>query len=99
MLLSKLLTYLQDRWNRYVYKLRRSGRTGAELMDLIEMVDEETIPVNDPLFSRETLSQYVHKPNKFNREDRRKNVKSYFTVQSLTKTMTWRLASYIYLNQ
>ena len=43
------------------------------------MVDEETILVNTPLFSCEAVSQYVHKPDKFNRQDRWKNVKSYLT--------------------
>ena len=79
MLLSKLPTYLQDRWNRKVCKLRRSDERESELVDLIEMVDEETILVNDPLFSREAISQYVNKPDKFNQQDKRKNVKSYLT--------------------
>ena len=79
MLLSKLPTYLQDRWNRKVYKLKRSDERESELVDLIEMVDEETILVNDPLFSREAISQYVNKPDKFNQQDKRKNVKSYLT--------------------
>ena len=37
------------------------------------------ILVNDPLFSREAVCQYVHRPDKFNRQDRWKNVKSYLT--------------------
>ena len=41
------------------------------------MVDEETILVNDPLFSRQSVSQYVHKPDKFNQKDRQNNVQSY----------------------
>ena len=56
MLISKLPTYLQDRWNRKVCKLRRSDERESELVDLIEMVDEETILVNDPLFYREAIS-------------------------------------------
>ena len=38
----------------------------AELLDLIEMADEQTILISDPLFSREAVSQYVHKTDKFN---------------------------------
>ena len=77
MLLSKLPTYLQDKWNRKVYKFRLSDDRGAELVNLIEMVDKETILINDSLFSREAVNQYVHKPDKFNQQDRRKNIKSY----------------------
>ena len=53
MLLSKLPTYLQ-------------AEREAELADLTEMVDEETILVNDPLFPPEAIDQYLHNPNKFN---------------------------------
>ena len=41
------------------------------------MVDEETILVNDPQFSRQAVSPYVHKPDKFNQKDWWNNVKSY----------------------
>ena len=53
MLLSKLSTYLE-------------AEREAELADLTEMVDEETILVNDPLFPHEAIDQYLHNPNKFN---------------------------------
>ena len=53
MLLSKLPTYLQ-------------AEREADLLDLTEMVDEETILVNDPLFSPEAVHQYLHNTNKFN---------------------------------
>ena len=42
MLLSKLPTYLQDKWNRKVYELRLSDKREAELVDPTEMVNEET---------------------------------------------------------
>ena len=78
-LLSKLPTYLQDKWDRKVYKLRHSHEREAELFDLIEMVDEEKILVNDLLFSCEAVSLYVHKLDKSNRRHRWKNVISYLT--------------------
>ena len=48
-------------------------------MDLSEVADKETIRANNLLFSCEAVSQYVNKPDKFNQQDRLKNVKSYLT--------------------
>ena len=66
MLLPKLSGYLQDRWNRKVYKIRKSKGREVELSDLTDMIDEEIILVNVILFSREALSQYPHKPDRAN---------------------------------
>ena len=66
MLLSKLPSYLSDKWNRKVYKISHSDERETEVVNLIEMVDEETILVNNPLFSCEAVSQYAHKLDKFN---------------------------------
>ena len=78
MLLSKLPTSLQDKQNRKVYKFGHSDEKEAVLVDPIEMVDKEIILVNDPLFSREAVSQYDHKPDKLTSKIG-KNIKSYVT--------------------
>ena len=49
-----------------------SPRLTGLLMNLIEIVDEEKMLVNDPLFSCEAASQFVYKPDKFNQQNRPK---------------------------
>ena len=70
---------MQDRWNRKVYTIRHvEGREG-KLSDLIDLVDKETVLVNDLLFSLDAVSQYTGKPDKYNRTDRRQKLKTYMT--------------------
>lgn len=52
---GKLPVYLQDRWNRQVFDIREKGRE-VGLQDFIGLIDKETTLVNDPLYSRETMS-------------------------------------------
>ena len=61
-----LLSKLPDKWNKKVYKIRCSDEREAELVNLIEMINEETILVKNPLFSRETVGQNVYELDKFN---------------------------------
>lgn len=63
-LLSKLPGYVQDRWNRKVYTLRRNFMREPSINDLIDFVNEETVLVNDALFSRGAVSQYMDKQEK-----------------------------------
>ena len=65
-LLPKISGYLQDKQNSKVYKIRKSQEKEAELSDLTFIIDEETILVNDTLFSQEALGQYLHKPDRAN---------------------------------
>ena len=55
----KLPGYVQDRWNKKVYSLRRNFMREPNINDLINFVDEETVLVNDALFSRGAVSQYL----------------------------------------
>ena len=55
-LLKKLPSYIQNRWNRQVLKIRKTGEE-AQLSNFIQLVDEETTLVDDPLFSHEALTE------------------------------------------
>ena len=61
MILSKLPLHLQDRWNRNTLLLRRRDSREATLIDLANFVDNEVTLVNDSLYSREAVSQYLEK--------------------------------------
>ena len=62
MLLAKLPGGLMDRWNKKVQVIRKRHLCEPDLQDLIKFVEEETVLMNDPLFSRETLHQYTKHP-------------------------------------
>jgi len=47
--------YLQERWNRRSYNSRRKRHVEAGLDAFLEFVEEETMLVNDPNFSKEAL--------------------------------------------
>ena len=53
MLIAKLPGGLIDRWNRNVQVIREGHLREPDLQDLIKFVEEETLLMNDPLFSRE----------------------------------------------
>ena len=61
MILAKIPGYLQDRWNRNVQKIRKVQMREPGLIDLTNFIDDEMVLVNDPLFSREAVSQYEEK--------------------------------------
>ena len=54
-IVSKLPGSSKDRWNRNVFSVRKNE--SRELADLIEFVDTETTLENDPLYSREAMSE------------------------------------------
>ena len=66
---SKLPGNLQERWNRKVFGLKRDELRAAEFIDFVNLIEEETRLVNDPLYSREALSE-VQNPfkDRFRRE-------------------------------
>ena len=75
---SKLPNSVADRWNRKAMMLQRSQQKESSLKDFIEFFDEETVLVNDPIFSREAITAYVgtqEKPD--NQRKRRSNSKKY----------------------
>ena len=59
MLIANLPGGLIDRWNRNVQAIRKRHLREPDLQDLISFVEEETVLMNDPLFSREALHEYT----------------------------------------
>ena len=73
MMASKLPDSLTGRWNREVANIRRHHRREPDLEDFIMYIEEETMLMSDPLFSRElnTVKE---------RSSRRNKVKGFLTV-------------------
>ena len=61
MLLSKLPGKIRDQWVRAVMDVRRKEHREETLGDFIKLIHEETMLVNDPLFSKEAVDQYTDK--------------------------------------
>ena len=61
MLLPKLPGNLRDKWVQLVKKVRRKEQREATLCDFIAFISEETMLVNDPLFSEEAIEQFNEK--------------------------------------
>ena len=61
MLLSKLSGSARDKWSRKVLIIRQNQRREADLSDFIKCVDNETLIVSDPLFSKAAVDQYLEK--------------------------------------
>ena len=78
MLIAKLPGGLIDRWNRNVQVIRKGHLREPDLQDLIKFVEEETVLINDPLFSRETLHEYTNYPERSTHVKARK-LKNYYT--------------------
>ena len=62
MILSNVSGYLQGRWNRNALRIMRTETREPGLLDLTNFTEDEMILVNDPLFSRQAVSQYDEKP-------------------------------------
>ena len=74
MILAKQPLHFQDRWNRNTTLLRRRGSREPTLTNLSDFVEDEMTLINDPLYSREAVSQYLEKgpTRQGQRLDRRK---------------------------
>ena len=55
---------LQDRWNRYVRKIRKNQAREPGLLDLTNSVEDKMNIVHDPLFSGQAVGEYEGKPLK-----------------------------------
>ena len=67
MLLSKLPGGTRDKWSRRVLPIRRKQGKEPELADFIDFVNDENLIVNDPVFSKEVVEQYINKKTKSRR--------------------------------
>ena len=54
---SKLPGSLQERWNRKAFGFKRDELRAAVFSDFVDLIEEEMRLVNDPLHSREALSE------------------------------------------
>ena len=64
MLLSKFPGGTRDKWSRRVLLVRKKQGKEPELADFIDFVSDENLIVNDPVFSKEALEQYIDKKTK-----------------------------------
>ena len=76
-LVSKLPGRLRDSWNRKVQVVRRTLQREPCLADFSSFVFDETTLVNDPIFSRDAVQEYVQTPDK--RYDRRNKYGNFAT--------------------
>ena len=75
MLLSKLQGSAREKWSRNVLTICRRHKREPDLTDFIHFVNDETLTVSDPIFSKEAVEQYSDKkPN-----SRRAKVSSFAT--------------------
>ena len=63
MLLAKLPGHMRDKWTRRVLSIRRRQMREPDLVDF-EFVKDETLQVDDCLFSKSAIDQYCEKPSK-----------------------------------
>ena len=75
MLLSKLSGSARDKWSRNVLIIHRKNKTEPDLTDFIHFVNDETLIVSDPIFSKEAVEQYSDKKT----NSRRTKVSSFAT--------------------
>ena len=61
MLLSKLPGGMRDKWLMRVLGIRRKLKRDPELADLVDFVSDEDLIVNDAVFSKEAVEQYIEK--------------------------------------
>ena len=78
-LVSKLPRSLRDRWNRKVQVVRRSFGREPCLSDFASFVHDETTGVNDPIFSKDAVLEYVQTPKK--KHDKNKKYGSFATKE------------------
>ena len=64
MMISKFPRHIRDRWNRKVLSLRKRHQKEPTLSDLSYFIEEESVLVDDPLFSNSTVDEYLEKPVK-----------------------------------
>ena len=69
--------------------IRRVQMREPDLVDFIELVKDETLLVNDPLFSKSAIDQYCEKPSKGSQQNpkhKRNKLTTYVTMADSCKT-------------
>ena len=89
MLLAKLPGHTRDKWVRRVLSIKSRQMREPDLVDFIEPAKDETLLVNDPLFSTSAIDQYCDRPPKGSEQNpthKRNNLITYVTMVDSTKT-------------
>ena len=64
LMIAKFPRHIRDRWNQQVLTIRKRRSREPSLADLIAFVEEETLAVDDPLFSNNAVEQYLDRTDK-----------------------------------
>ena len=64
LMIAKFPRHIRDRWNQQVLTIRKRRSREPSLADLIAFVEEETLLVDDPLFSNNAVEQYLDRTDK-----------------------------------
>ena len=94
MLLAKLPGHTRDKWARRVLSTRRRQMREPALVDFIELVKDETLLVNNPLFSKSAIDQYCEKLSKGSQQNskhKRSKLTKYVTIANSCKTVVLEL--------
>ena len=80
MVLLKLTLHLQDRWNHNPLQLQKISSKGPQVIDLTNFFEDKMTLVNDPLYSRGAVGQYVIRAPRCNEKRERKRFTTMETV-------------------
>ena len=89
MLLAKLTGHTRDKWARHVLSIGRRQMREPDLVDFIELVKDETLLVNNPLFLKSGIDQYCERPSKGSQQNpkhKRNKLTTYVTMADSSKT-------------
>ena len=67
MLLATLLGEKRDMWSRRVLLIGRKQGKGPDLADFIDLINDENRIINNPVFSKVAVEQYIDKKTKSRR--------------------------------
>ena len=70
-------------------KVRGKKQREATLWDFIKFINEETVFVNDPLFSKEAIEQYNEKRSS-RQENTKKRIGTFFTIRRKMTSVVYK---------
>ena len=69
-MIGKILRHIRDKWNQEVLTIRKRRSMEPSLADLVAFVEEESLLVDDPLFSNNAVEQYLDQTDKSSKRGR-----------------------------
>ena len=88
LMIAKFPRHIRDRWNWQVLAIRKRKSREPSLAGLIVFVEEETLLVDDPLFSNNAVGQYLDRTDKSS-----KRVRTKYFVTLTEKRTIWSKGS------